>query len=369
MLIGQLGCESGAYIAVHARSLARRMKSVLLKSDAGGGGTRAEVADIPIPPIGKGELLVEMKACGLCGTDIEKLLGQYTAAMPVLGHEAVGVVSAVSGDASGLKKGDRVFPHHHVACKNCYYCRKGSETMCDRYKTSNLDPGGFSQFFRVPAWNVSQGGVLRLPDNVGFEEASMLEPVACCLRALDKCGVAPEDTVLVVGAGPVGMAHALLLASRKARVLISDLSADRLSFAEAKRVGSVLDAKKLEVAQAVKKETDGRGADLAIVASGSQKAIVQALRSVRKGGKVCLFGVPPKGSVLDYDISDPYNTEISIISSYGAGDADTAKALDLISRHVLDFGSLITHRFPIEEFDKGVETVTKGKGLKVVIAP
>ena len=241
--------------------------------------------------------------------------------------------------------------------------------MCDRYKTSNLDPGGFSEFFRVPAWNVNHGGVLRLPEGVSFDEASMLEPVACCIRAQAKCGIGADDSVLVVGAGPVGMAHALLLGSSRAKVMVSDVSDERLDFAEKRGVGAVFDASKVDVAEAVRRETSGRGADLAIVASGSLKAVIQALRSVRKGGRVCLFGVPPKGSVLEYDISDPYNSEISILASYGASDADTAKALQLISEHTIDFRALITHKLPIEDFEEGVELVVKGRGMKVVITP
>jgi len=265
------------------------------------------VSEVPVPPIGEGELLVQMKACGLCGTDIEKLRGEYTAAMPVLGHEAVGIVSKVGGHVRGIKEGDRVFPHHHVSCGTCYFCVRGSETMCDRYRTSNLDPCGFAEYFRVPEWNVSHGGVLKLPGSVSFEEGSLVEPVACCMRALDRCSVKQGDSVLVVGAGPVGMAHALLVNSLKARVMISDVSEDRLRFAEERRAGFVLNAAKLDVPKETRERTQGRGADLAIAASGSKAAILQALKSVRKGGKVCIFGVPPKGSVLEYDISDPYN--------------------------------------------------------------
>lgn len=310
-----------------------------------------------------------MKACGLCGTDIEKALGKYTASMPVLGHEAVGVVAGIGGDVKGFKLGDRVFPHHHVPCLNCYFCRHGSETMCQEYRKSNLDPGGFSEFFRVPGWNTSQGGVLRLPDNISFEEASLTEPVACCIRALDRCGVRPDDSVLVVGAGPVGMAHALILHSRKARVMISDVNEGRIGFAEAANVGPVIDASKANVAETVRNETSGRGADLAIVASGSKEAIVQALRSVRRGGKVCLFGVPAIGSVLDYDMSDVYNSEVSIVSSYGAAEKDTNMALGMIALRGVKLASLITHRFHIGGFERGVETVTQGRGIKVVITP
>ena len=345
------------------------MKAVLLKAGSGGGAPTAQVSEVPVPRLRGGELLVAMKACGLCGTDIEKMHGEYTAAMPVLGHEAVGVVTQVEGTVNGIKKGDRVFPHHHVPCGECYYCRKGNQTMCDHYKTSNLDPGGFSEFIRVPTWNVSHGGVLKLPDGLDFEEASLIEPLACCMRAIDRCGVEPGDTVLVAGAGPVGMTHALLLASMKAKVIVSDISKDRLEFATHANVGAVVDAGKVDVPREVRQRSQNRGADLAIVASGSLRAIEQSLKSVRKGGKVCIFGVPPKGSVLQYDVSDPYNSEVSIFSSYAATDADTAKAAKLLASRKVDLGSLITHRFPIAEFGRAVETMAAGKSMKVVITP
>ena len=340
-----------------------------MKAGEGSARPTVKVSEIPVPVVGDGELLVQMKACGLCGTDIEKLRGEYTAAMPVLGHEAVGVVTKVGRGVKGIKEGDRVFPHHHVSCGSCYFCKRGSETMCDRYRTSNLDPGGFSEYFRVPEWNVSHGGVLKIPNGVSFEQASLVEPVACCLRALDRCGVRQDDSVLIVGAGPVGMAHALLAASMRAKVMISDLSDDRLRFAEERRAGVVLNAGKLDVPKEARERTEGRGADLAIAASGNKGAILQALKSVRKGGKVCIFGVPPKGSVLEYDISDPYNSEVSIISSYGASDIDTARAMKLVASHKVDLGSLITHRFHIDEFERAVDAAATGKALKVVITP
>ena len=345
----------------------RSLKSVLLKGIAGQDRISAAVSDIPVPSIGPGEVLVEMSACGLCGTDIEKLYGEYTAAMPVIGHEAVGVVVAVGKGVVGVSERDRVFPHHHVPCHECYYCKHGCETMCNSYKTSNLDPGGFSEFFRVPSWNVSRGGVLHLPSQVGDEEATMIEPVACCIRALAKCGVRENDSVLVVGAGPVGMSHALLLNSMKANVAISDVSEPRLRFAERARVGKVLDASERNIPGAMKEETRGRGADLAIVATGSQGAITQALKSVRKGGVVCLFGIPIKGTVLESSVSDLYNSDISVIPSYGATDTDTANALDFIARRHAKFEPLITHEFRLEEFTQGVRAAVNGTAMKVVI--
>jgi L-iditol 2-dehydrogenase len=345
------------------------MKSVLLTRVQGSSRPVASLVEGPTPRLAEGDLLVAMKACGLCGTDVEKLHGEYTAAMPVLGHEAVGVVASVEGEAGGFKEGDRVFPHHHVPCHNCYFCQHGNETMCKEYRASNLDPGGFSDFFRVPSWNVAGGGVLRIPLSLGFEEASLIEPTACCIRALERCRVEGDETVLVVGAGPLGMTHALLLISMKARVCVSDVSGQRLEFAHRAGIELALDATKEDVPAAVKAFAAGRGADLAIVASGSPKAIVQALKSVRRGGRVCLFGVPFKGSILDYDVSDLFNSEISVITSYAATDVETRKALGMMAERRVNLGSLISHRFSLAELDKAVQVAERGEGMKTVIVP
>ncbi len=340
------------------------MKSVLLKSTG-----KISIEEIPLPPLKRRDVLVEMKACGLCGTDIEKLHGRYVASLPILGHEASGIVVEVGEGVQDLKKGDRVFPHHHVPCHSCHYCLHGSETMCSQYRASNLDPGGFSEYFRVPAWNVEHNGVLKLPDHVTFEEASLIEPTACCMRSLSRCSVSGDEMVLVVGAGPIGLTHLLLLSLRGAKVLVSDINTSRLAFAEKFGASAVYDAVKEDVPLRVREETAGMGVDLAVVASGSSKAIVQALKSVRKGGKICLFGVPAKGMELNYDFSDLFNSEVSIITSNAATEAETTAVLKLMDEQSLNVASLITHRFRLVEFEKAVETATQGNSGKIIITP
>jgi L-iditol 2-dehydrogenase len=241
--------------------------------------------------------------------------------------------------------------------------------MCEGYRTSNLYPGGFSESFLVPRWNVEKGGVLTVPNRLSFEEASLIEPTACCIRAMEKCDVKPGESVLVAGAGPVGMTHSLILKSMGASVLVSDISEDRLLFAEKSKVGRVLNAAKEDVPSFAKSETAGKGVDVAIVASGSPRAITQALRSVRRGGRVCLFGVPTKNSVLDYDFSDLYNSEQKIITSYGATETDTVKAMGLLASGRVDFKGLITHVFPLSRFQEAVEEAESGRAMKVVVTP
>jgi len=340
------------------------MKYIVLKSTG-----KIAVEESSPPILKKGDVLAKMKVCGLCGTDLEKMQGRYVASQPVLGHEASGVVSEVGEHVEGFKVGDRVFPHHHVPCYQCHLCRHGSETMCLHYRAGNLDPGGFSEYFRVPAWNVEHGGVLKLPEHVTFEEASLIEPTACCIRALDRCSISGDETVLVIGAGPIGLTHIRLLSMRRATVMVSDLNATRLEFAERFGASIVYDAAKTDVPLKIKEQTEGVGADLVVVASGSSGAIVQALNAVRKGGKVCLFGVPAKSSRLDYDLSDIFNSEISIITSNAATEAETKAALKLMEERKLNLAPLITHRFKLDDFEAAVQTAQRGDCGKIVITP
>lgn len=310
-----------------------------------------------------------MKACGLCGTDLEKIRGEYTASMPIIGHEAVGMVTEVGEGVVNLERGDRVFPHHHVPCYECHYCWSGNETMCERYRMSNLNPGGFSQFFGVPRWNIEKGGVLKLPDEIDYNLGSMIEPLACCVRAMHRGGFNGGESALIVGAGPVGMMNALILGEAAANVFISDINENRLRLAEKVSAGNLLDARRVDVPKVVKMETKGTGVDIAVIASGSKEAIMQGLKAIRKGGRVILFGIPVKGSVLDYDISDLYNSEQSIISSYGAVERDTKEALDILETRGDEFAGIITHKFPVSEFHQAVATATSGEPMKIVITP
>ncbi|BBG27518.1 zinc-dependent dehydrogenase [Sulfuracidifex tepidarius] len=335
------------------------MKSVVLENG------KVVIKDVEIPKLSKGDVLIKMRSCGLCGTDVEKICGQYTASQPILGHEPAGVVE--ESMAEGLNKGDRVFAHHHVPCYECYYCRKGSPTMCPYYRKTNLDPGGFSEYFRVPAWNVERGGILKLPDNVSFDEGSFVEPLATVVRGQRRVKIDDGDYVLVVGAGPMGLLHVMTAKRNGAgEVIVSDVSDFRVEFAS-KIADHSLNSAKVKVHEEVRRLTDGRGADVVIVASGSPRAILDGLRSVRKGGRLLLFGVPFKGTVLDYDVSDLMNNEISVISSNAAVEEDTREALSMLERKEVNVEKLVTHRFPLDQFEDAVRISKEGKTIKTVI--
>lgn len=334
------------------------MKAIVLENG------KAVLKDVPIPKLEQGDVLVKMKACGLCGTDIEKIYGQYTASQPIIGHEPAGIIAESTVD--WLKEGDRIFAHHHVPCYECYYCKKGSPTMCPYYRKTNIYPGGFAEYFRVPGWNVSRGGIIKLPDSVNFDEASFIEPLATVVRAQRRVSINKDDYVLVVGAGPMGLLHVQMAkVNGAAKVFVSDISEFRNEFAL--KVGADYAFNPKNVIDEVKKLTDGRGVDVSIIASGAPAAILTALQAVRKGGRVLLFGVPYKGTILNYDISDLLNNEISIISSNAAVEEDTREALRLIYERKVNVAKLVTHKFRLEEFDEAVRIAKEGKAVKVII--
>ena len=337
------------------------MKAVLLENG------RAVIKEIPKPTIQeRGDVIVKMKACGLCGTDVEKICGQYTASQPILGHEPAGIIDESSVDF--LQPGQRVFAHHHVPCYECYYCIHGSPTMCPYYRKTNIYPGGFAEYFRVPAWNVLRGGVLLLPDNVSFDEGAFIEPLATVIRAQRRVRINKGDSVLVVGAGPMGLLHVMMAKVNGASTVItSDVADFRTDFAIKVGADYSLNARKTNVPEEVKKLTDGRGVDIAIIASGSPSAIISGLMAVRKGGYVLLFGVPYKGTILNYDISELLNNEISIITSNAAVEEDTKEALKVIAEKKIDVTKLITHKFRIDEFNEAVRVAKEGNAIKVII--
>ncbi len=338
------------------------MKAALLR-----GPGAVAVEDAPPPDARRGEIVVSMRACGLCGSDLEKIRGTYTAAPPVIGHEAAGVVADVGEGVEGIRRGSRVFPHHHVPCGRCPTCRGGSPTMCPRYRATNLEPGGFAESFRVPRWNVERGGVLGLPASVDFERGSFIEPLACAIRALDRAPARPRSA-LGLGLGPMGLLSLQLLRLRGADpVLGSEVSPARAEKARALGAAAVWDPRADDVPGLAAKETGG--VDLALVATGQPAAIPQAIRAVRAGGTVVLLGVPEAGGRLDVDPSALVTREVSVIASNAATEAETRKALGLIARRRVDVASLASHRFPLERFPEAVEVAGRAECIKAIIVP
>ena len=321
------------------------------------------------PTLGSGDILVQMHACGICGSDLEKVFGQYGQPSMKLGHEPAGVVLDVGDNVSDFAKGDRVFTHHHVPCYTCHHCKHGNETMCKKYYESNLSPCGLSEEYVVPEWNVTHGGVLKLPDTMTFEEAAMIEPLACCVRAWSKYTFQEGDSVAIFGVGPTGMMHVMLAQAKKfSKIFCFDVNDFRLDFAKKFNVSETLNSIDDSRIATILEQTDGRGVDVAIVATSSLKALEDAIEMVRKGGVIMMFGVPSKGAKIDLDMSKIYSKEITLVTSYAASDHDTKEALRLIESSQIDVKKLVTHTYPILDSQKAFDHAKSGENaMKIII--
>lgn len=306
--------------------------------------------EAPQPTPGRGEVTVTLAACGVCGTDLEKLRGNYRTA-GVLGHEPVGRIDRVGTGVSGLEVGDRVFVHHHVPCYACEVCARGDYTFCPTYSKTNIDPGGFAETFRVPRENVERKAVLKLDPKVDWDSGALLEPAGCALTAIRRVQMPDRATVLVLGLGPVGLLYARLVRVLGASwVGGTEISPLRRAAAERGGIDVTLDPRDpASVRAAVEQATGGRGVDLAVVATGHPSVAKTATELVRRGGTVNLFGLPEAGSRLDADLQDLYLRGVRIIPSYATTEADLAEVHRLLIQGKLAIADLVTHRMPLEE--------------------
>jgi L-iditol 2-dehydrogenase len=333
------------------------------------GQGEAEVREVPIPKLHPGEVLIKLASAGICGTDIEKVRGSYGPG-GILGHEVSGTIVSVGDGVTDLKESDRVIAHHHVPCFNCQYCHDGDYTMCDLFKRTNFDPCGLAEYFRVPETNVARGAVVQIPLQTSFEEASMMEPTACCIRALDKAVVKPGDRVLVVGLGPTGLTQIQLLKKLGASTIIGvDILTHRLEMARKLGANEVIDSTTGNFSEQVIRSALV-GMDLAIVSTGNPKAILPALASVRKGGRLLLFGAPPQGATIELDVGSLFSRQISIVTSYSCVESDIHRALELLVKGELDLRSMVTDRFALKEAPRALERArTSRTTIKTIVRP
>jgi L-iditol 2-dehydrogenase len=323
--------------------------------------------DVPVPGLRGKDVLVRLEVAGICGTDVEKLEGGLGPG-GILGHEVSGTVERLGQNVEGISKGDRIVAHHHVPCYNCHYCTRGDYTMCDFFRKTNFDPCGLAEFFRVPSENVERGAIVRIPGGVDFEEAALAEPTACCLRAIKRVGIDKGDVALVVGLGPTGLTHVQLLKHYGAgKIIGTDVSRTRLDLAKKLGASIVLDPTADEVDSLIKDQTS-IGVDLAVVAAGNSRAFAQAVRSVRKGGRICLFGAPPIGSKHELDLHDAFTRQIKIIPSYSCVESEIQETLQLVSEGKLDLARLITNRYSLQRAVDALESARSPiSGVKTVI--
>ena len=333
---------------------------------------------IPVPEIGPGEVLVRIDTCGVCGTDLKKIhIGSHPPPR-VFGHEMAGTVAAVGEGVLGFAVGDRVMAFHHIPCGVCFYCRKETFAQCETYKkvgtTAGFTPagGGFAEYIRVMDWIV-QGGLVQLPDDIPFEQAAFIEPVNTCFKAIKMLKLEPDDTVLVIGQGSIGVILAALARRTGAAVLTSDLYPERHAVAAGYGLDHPVDARG-DVVAAARAATEGRGADVALVAVGADALISQAMEAVRPGGRVMLFASTQHGTAA-FDPAAVCMDEKTLMGSYSASVAIQQEGIELVFQGyrdgTLDLTRLISHRFTLDECAAAIELASNPKpdSMKIMIKP
>ncbi len=325
------------------------------------------IEQVPVPEIGDDEILIQMKACGICGSD---LMDWYlkTRAPLVLGHEPAGIVAKKGKKVEDFDIDERVFVHHHVACMTCHYCVNGDYTLCDTFHKTNIKPGGFAEYFKVPALNLKLD-TLRIPKKLPFEEATFIEPVGCCIRALNKCRLKQGDSVAIIGAGSTGLIHtALSKIYGSTTTIVSDLFDHRLSCAKRFGADITINPKNDDLKKIVKTATNDIGVDIVVITAPSVEAYKAGMEICRKGGKLCIFAPTSPNKSMEVSPKNLFFSELQIIPSYSTSHLETRAALQLIDSGKLKVKELITQRFGLEETAQAFKMASNSeKSLKVIV--
>lgn len=327
------------------------------------------IEEMPIPRIGPQELLMRVEASGICGSDVLEWYRLKKAPL-VLGHEVAGQVVKVGEDVSQYKAGDRIAASHHVPCNTCYYCLTGHHTACEMLRRTNFDPGGFSEYIRLPFINVDRG-VYIIPDKVSCEEATFHEPLGCVIRAQRIARLKHGQSILVIGSGIAGLLNILLArASGAGRIMAVDIVPFRLQAAKRFGANEALEPSE-EIGKCFRRMNGDRLADLVLVCTGVKEAFIQALESVERGGTVLFFAPTDPDVKIPLSINDLFfRNDVTLTTSYGASPYDSWLALELIRSSSINVRDMITHRLPLEATGKGFQMVAKAKdSIKVIIEP
>jgi len=322
--------------------------------------------EMPTSEIGPEEVLVKAMASGICGSDVMEWYRVKRAPL-VLGHEMAGEIAEVGAGVQNWSPGDRVFASHHIPCNTCHQCLTGHHTACKTLHTTNYDPGGFAEYVRLPALNVDRG-LFRLPDQMDFDTATFIEPVACVVRGLRGVGALPGSSYLILGSGISGLLH--IAAARHfgaGTIFATDLNATRREFAREFGATEVFDPN-VSLPAELSEANDGRLADCVIVSTGATEAAAQALTCVEPGGTVLYFAVPTEE--ISVPINDFWRNDITIRTTYGNSPADAEQAIAFLQAGYVPVDRMITHRLPLSETQRGFQLVAAGQdSLKVVIHP
>jgi L-iditol 2-dehydrogenase len=332
------------------------------------------VETVPVPAIGPGEVLIEVHSCGICGTDLKKIHSGSHSAPRIFGHETVGTIAAVGAGVGSFAVGDRVVVFHHIPCGACYYCRKKTFAQCPVYKqvgcTAGFEPsgGGFAGYVRVMDWIV-QRGLIKIPDGIPFAQAVFVEPLNTCLKGVRSLNLAADETVLVIGQGPIGIMLASLAKRSGANVLTSDLYPERHAVAATFGLDLPIDASREDVVGVARAASEGRGADAVILAVGGNSLIRTAMEAARPGGRVLLFAQTQHGDAI-IDPAAVCVDEKTLIGSYSASVDIQEEALQIVFEGYgqgYDLTRLVSHRFPLSEAVEAIAIASEPKATSMKI--
>ncbi len=332
------------------------------------------VEEVPVPEVADGEVLIKVAACGICGTDIKKIFHGYVEPPQILGHELAGTVVAAGRGVTKWKPGDRVMSFHHIPCGKCFYCERRLFSQCEQYKTTGLtggftpNGGGFGEYVKAMPW-VAERGIVALPDNVSFEEATFIEPINTIVKAVQKARVVPGETVLVIGCGPIGLQLLMVAKLEGARLYTSDPIAERR--AKSLSLGAIesFDPSSGKLVAEVKARTDGRGADAVLVAVAHPAVVVEALAAARPGGRVLLFAANDPVTKIEFPAAAVGIDEKEIVGSYSAAVDIQEAAASLVLKKKLPVMDIVTHRFPLDKIQEALELAARptAESLKILI--
>ena len=365
--------KSGAQIDAGA---AASVGKKLMRAAVYRGKDSVVVEDVPVPEIDEGEVLIRVAACGICGTDIKKIHHGFVKPPQILGHEVAGTVVTVGPGVTKWKAGDRVVSFHHVPCGTCFYCERKLFSQCAVYKktglTAGFNPngGGFAEFVRAMPW-IAERGMIAIPEGVSFEEATFVEPVNTCLKAVRKARIMPGERVLVIGAGPIGLLLLMLAKVAGATVYASDPIAERRAKAVEFGAREAADPSTRNAAEWMRERTEGRGADAVLLAVPFPKLVDEALAAARPGGRVLLFAQNDPEMRIEFGAAAIGVEEKEILGSYSADVELQGESARLVFSRELPVAKLITHRFALEQFPEGLALAAHPtrESLKVMILP
>jgi len=330
---------------------------------------------VPVPKIGKGELLVRIHTCGICGTDLKKIATGSHSAPRIFGHEMAGMVVAVGDGVSKWQPGDRVMVFHHIPCRECFYCRNKTFAQCETYKkvgcTAGFEAsgGGFAEYIRVMDW-IAEQGTVRIPEGVSYEQASFVEPVNTCLKGIENLNLHRGETVLVIGQGPIGIILGSLAKRAGATIVTTDLYPQRLTISKDLGLDIGIDGSRHDAGKVVREMTEGRGADAAILAVGGNKLIRTAMDAVRPGGRVLLFAQTARGEAT-IDPAAVCVDEKTLLGSYSASVDLQEESVRFVMGKEMNLERLISHRYPLADSVKAVTLAANPQpdSMKIAIQP